>query len=400
MPHHHRTPEEYVRPEVLLQLDSYFLADRETFVAGVSFHQKALTHTNAGQRVQVELVPEPRNRWDRCAVALDLDGRRVGYLQTGTARVWCDVVRAWNQAGFALYLPARINRWGERKESAGLTLAGISWSDLDDLAHAAGLEQDFAALCTRLTPAERQGLIEDRGYTASDESLRALWALREEFPQFTWQHRRDGKGLAERMPFWVGHFVRAEMRRHRTYMGLMARVERMAKKRIKAMERAQREVRRTAYLQHGPRAGKLHRAGMSKRAIATRLGITDHEVRKLLASEQAMDPGASTWHSAAKQERLDAARVALAHQRAGLTRSEICERMGRSVESIKQLLSDAKFYETPAKFPGRYELARQCMELRAKGLAKSEVLDAMSVSTPVRLRAFRDASVLEMLASE
>lgn len=400
MPHHHRSRDEYVRPAEALQLDRYCTPDREVFAAGTWHHQDALVNTADGQDVHLELVPEPRNRWDHWAVALDLHGERVGYLQARSAKMWHDVVRAWNRDGHALYLAGQINRWSDEpgRAQTGVTLAGVSWPDLAALACAAGLRDDFDALCARLTPDQLTGLAEDRGYTPAKATLRALRGLRDEFDQFTWQRADDNLTLAERAPFWIGYFVRDDLQQQATYDGLIARVRRLAKHRIKALERAKREAERTAYLQHGPRAVELHQSGMSKRAIATELGIADHQVRKLLADEQPQNAAASTWHAAAQQERIADARRALDLQRTGMARGQIAVEMERSQQSIKELLSDAKFYENPSQYPGRHQLARRAVDLRAEGFAKAEVLARLNTSGLAGTRAFRDASVLEVLA--
>jgi hypothetical protein len=67
-----------------------------------------------GQRVVVEMVPEPLNSFDGWAVALDTDGRRIGYLQAGSARVWHDAVRTCNRAGLAVTICGitRHTDWG------------------------------------------------------------------------------------------------------------------------------------------------------------------------------------------------------------------------------------------------------------------------------------------------
>ncbi|WP_251153662.1 hypothetical protein [Cellulosimicrobium sp. Marseille-Q4280] len=398
MPHHHRSPDEYRRPDLALHLDRYCPPDREVFVAGTWHHQDALAHTAPGQRVALELVPEPGNRWDRWAVALDLDGARVGYLQGGSAMMWHDVVRAWNRNGYALYLAGEINGWSDGDSARrGVTLTGIGWSDVVALARAAGLDDDFDDLRQHLTPAERDGLTDDRGYTPAPATLRRLRDLREQFPQFTWQKKSGDLSAAERAPFWIGWFVRHELDAQRQHARLLARVLRLAKRRAKDLARAERERERTAYLAHGPRAVEMHRAGSSKAAIARALSITEHQVRKLLADEQPEGAASSTWHVAAQQERIAAARRALELQRSGMTRKQVAEAMDRSEQSVKELLSDAKFYQAPHESPDRLRLAEQCRQMREQGMGKGDVMAALGVSRPAGLRAFRDAAVLDAL---
>lgn len=295
-------------------------------------------------------------------------------------------------------MPGEINVWGHGDDrSVGVTVTSIDWSDLDALARAAGLHDDFVALRDRLNPEQRDGLTEDRGYTPAKGSLRALRALRGEFDQFTWQRKDHSLTLAERAPFWVGYFVREDRRRQREYAGLIARFRRLAKRRIKTLMRLQRQAERTAYLALGPRAVELARAGRSQRSIAVELGISEHKVRQLTQDVPTQGPRGA-WHANLQENRISDAISALELQRAGFTRAQICTEMQRSIESVKDLLSDAKFYEAPQEFPGRLALAELARSARDEGLPKDQVLARLGVSRPAGMRAFRDAAALAALA--
>lgn len=102
---------------------------------------------------------------------------------------------------------------------------------------------------------------------------------------------------------------------------------------------------------------------------------------------------AETWSASADSRRTDAAE-ALCLQRSGLARGEIAEKLNRSVDTVKSLLSDARFYEAPDEFPERLMLAQQVGALRAQGLTQDEVLHHAGVSRKIGLRAWRDAQVL------
>jgi hypothetical protein len=69
--------------------------------------------------------------------------------------------------------------------------------------------------------------------------------------------------------------------------------------------------------------------------------------------------------------------------------------MGRSADTVDELLKDGLFYEAPEAHPDRLESARRCVERRAAGLRKEEVPAKLEVSREQALRAFRDASFLE-----
>ena len=91
---HRRAEDEYVRPPLRLELVSaaaFAAAKRrgndgdfdsvDEFVTGVrasEYFRKAFRGRRPGP-VWFELVPEPENRYDGCAVAVDLEGERAGY---------------------------------------------------------------------------------------------------------------------------------------------------------------------------------------------------------------------------------------------------------------------------------------------------------------------------------
>ncbi|MCK6212096.1 AAA family ATPase [Georgenia sp. EYE_87] len=103
---------------------------------------------------------------------------------------------------------------------------------------------------------------------------------------------------------------------------------------------------------------------------------------------------ASTGRSVSTDVRRTDAVEALRLQRSGLARSEIAVALNRSVDTVKSLLSDARFYEAPQEFPERLTLAKQLGSLRAHGLTQDEALHHAGVSRKTGLRAWRDAQVL------
>ncbi|MER5757275.1 hypothetical protein [Streptomyces sp. NPDC002088] len=95
------------------------------------------------------------------------------------------------------------------------------------------------------------------------------------------------------------------------------------------------------------------------------------------------------------ERRHNAAAQALLHKRSGMARTQIAKTMGRSVESVKELLQDAVFYEAPEDHPERLALARRCITLRNTHLNKEAVMKELQVTRGKALRAFRDAAFLE-----
>lgn len=91
---------------------------------------------------------------------------------------------------------------------------------------------------------------------------------------------------------------------------------------------------------------------------------------------------------------------ALRLQRSGMARAGIAESLGRSLDTVKSLLSDAKFYESPESAPERLALANQMAALRARGATQEEAIEASGISKNTGARAWRDAHALIELRSE
>ncbi|QTE02409.1 hypothetical protein [Streptomyces cyanogenus] len=400
---HTRRPEEYVRPAGRILLDDHFEPSGEFYASGAYYHQRSLSGFHAGQRVEAELVPEPHNPWDARAVALDVNGERVAYLPAASAKMWHDVVRAWNAAGFAVYTGAETNRWtsggGDR---FGLTLPKWDWDSLLELAEAAGLRTGWAAAMAGLTEEQRLGLQEDRGYSPDESAVKALWNRRSAHPLFNWGAKRDGD-LTERMPFWYGYFVREQMReeheerRERLWFARSVRSDLLHafKAEIRRRRERDREQSLVQRADQDERALRLQREGRRVAEIAAELGLTHKQAESALTRARGAAGVTPRRAEDLQDERRRQAAEAVALKRSGMTRAGIARAMGRSADTVDELLKDGLFHEAPEDHPERLALARRCAELRGTGLAKEDVLLRLGVSRKQALRAFRDASFLE-----
>jgi hypothetical protein len=85
-------------------------------------------------------------------------------------------------------------------------------------------------------------------------------------------------------------------------------------------------------------------------------------------------------------------------QEAGMTRAQIAVELGVGAESVKDLLSDGRFYADPDARPERLALARQVEDLLEQGLEGAALRDALTgVSKMQANRAVRDAGALRAL---
>ncbi|WP_431959782.1 hypothetical protein [Actinacidiphila sp. bgisy160] len=401
---HMRQPGEYIRPAGRILLNDYGRPAGQYYASGAYYFQESLSRFSVGQSVEAELVPEPSNRWDARAVAFDVGGQRVAYLPATAAKIWQDVIRAWNAADFAVYVAAEVNRWEtDDGTQFGLTVPKWDWETLVTLAEAAGLRTAWTRVMEGLTDKQRLLMRQDGGYTPDESVLKVLLRRREQYPMFRWGGSADG-GLGERMPFWYGYFVREQMREEHEQLrwarSVKASLRRAFKDEIGRRRKQEREQERLLRLDREEQALRLHGEGVANRDIAARLGLSPQQVEGLLYRVRKAAGITLRRNEDLQKERRLAAAEALRHKRAGLARAEIGRVMGRSLESVKELLQDAVFYEAPEDHPERLALARQCAGLRGTGLTKDEVLQKLGGTRGRALRAFRDANFLDVVVSE
>lgn len=400
---HRRRAGEYVRPAGRVLLDDYCRPEGEYYASGAYYLQDSLSRFEAGQKVEAELVPEPCNPWDARAVAYDVEGQRAAYLPATAAKMWHDVVRGWNAAGFAVYVAAEVNRWETDGEVRfGLTVPKWDWQTLLAMAETVGLKEASRAALEELTEEQRLLMREDGGYTPHETALEALWRKRAQHPACAWGGKRDG-GLSERMPFWYGYVVRERMReeeeRLRYARSVKSALTRGFKDEIRRRKERESERERLLRREQVEYALRLHGEGRRHQEIAAELDLTPKQVEGLLHRARKAAGITLQRNEDLRKERYGAAAEALRHKRSGMARAQIARAMGRSVESVKELLQDAVFYEAPDAHPERLELARHCAELRGAGLVKDQVLEKLGVTRAKGLRAFRDASFLETLGA-
>lgn len=401
---HIRTPGEYVRPAGTLNLTSVAGSVRTILVVGTTFYQDALARFADAERLPVELVPEPCNPWDGWAVACDIDRVRVGYLSSGSAALWHDIVRAYSRSGLAVTLDGivRVTSWNGETGLVAVEIATPEWSDVDDMAVLVGLRKQHDAVLSQLSADVRSDLLAECWNGLSKSSAKQLKRHRSLAPGLTWL-KDDDRPLRERVPRWHISFLRNEVMEARRSAAIAAAHERQLRReaKLREKERAKAEVaaRFAQKRAHAVAAVTLQAAGRSHAQIADELALDLASIPALLSLGRRESPTeAVDWHARERDDRILRARQALALQRAGSSRAAIAEQLGCSLESVKQLLPDARFYEDQTVDSARASLAEVCADLSAQGLTKSEVLAAMNVSRAAGLRAYRDAAVLKALA--
>lgn len=101
-----RQASDYRRPPCPLMLDG-----SSSWSASTGWdNPDILDRLPAGADIVVEAVPEPGNPYDHTAVALDLQGMRVGYLYRSFSHSLCPAIIEANKAGFYVVMRAKLWR--------------------------------------------------------------------------------------------------------------------------------------------------------------------------------------------------------------------------------------------------------------------------------------------------
>ncbi|NHU44288.1 hypothetical protein [Rhodococcus sp. A14] len=101
-----RPQHEYTRPSDTLWIDGSVPLES---VTGYD-NEELLESLPLGEVISLELVPEPGNPADALAVALDVDGLRIGYLRRGMAASMHSVVVDANRQGYQVLAHAKVFR--------------------------------------------------------------------------------------------------------------------------------------------------------------------------------------------------------------------------------------------------------------------------------------------------
>ena len=208
------------------------------------------------------------------------------------------------------------------------------------------IAREISAIWDALPPTVR-GEIEDANYWLNEATATAVVNVRDCAPHSAFPDTPS----PDAMPAAWCDFMRAKRQARRKQRA----AERERERRAAAHRRAQSEVGRT---QRDARIVALHRRGRSRASIARELGVSSGTVTKALAKAGIHQAGGMNDYSRAAQvARIDRCGKALDMQRSGLTRVEIAHALGVSAETVKLLLRDARFYESPEDNQRRLDLA-------------------------------------------
>lgn len=127
------------------------------------------------------------------------------------------------------------------------------------------------------------------------------------------------------------------------------------------------------------------RSGMSYAAVARSLGVSPTTISSI-AKRHGIK---STGNPIDAPRVVERCREALSLRLSGMSVAEVGRTIGVSSRTAEKLLQDARFYDTPHKYPGRLRLAESHI--------RGELGDDMEASNNQKRRAHRDAAVLTYL---
>ncbi|MGW6659564.1 hypothetical protein [Rhodococcus sp. NPDC055024] len=156
-----RQPGEYVRPSIECVLGGWL----RTSVSKVYFAREVLHGVADRRNMLCELVPEPGNWFDCEAVAVDIDQRRVGYLNSSHAHMWHEIVRRLNARSLRIMVPAVITGWTNSIDpiaTIGIDLFLPFFGERRQLSRELGIAAECDALLSVMPENLRKMLIEGR----------------------------------------------------------------------------------------------------------------------------------------------------------------------------------------------------------------------------------------------
>lgn len=299
------------------EVDSYL-----SRVRGVQFHPSNMPVRSAWGEAWFELVPEFHNKMDPFAVAVDFEGKRIGYLKASIAARFQWIVRAKNADGYRCFLPGFI----ESFYSAWISLpTAQTWESRFNLDTYYRIIRNLWDLLPKdFLEIEVKKIVEH----PSEEAAKELWKFRDSASQF-FPAESDASHFSI-----VWHQVFQEIRRD--YWN------------------AEHEKQESE-------------------------AVKDLESLPTLAEKSI---GKETANSRHFEQYYAKSILALQQKEAGASDDSLAELFEVPIEKIKQMLADGVFYQDPTQDNERLNLAKQAaVEHWSKNQAKEMGTDFVRAVT-------------------
>lgn len=369
MGNYRRKSTEYLDPIGILRLnDKGHLADRhqesqarlsfadkccyKTAVRGVEFHnfKPAFSGSNTGW---VELVPELGNPHDPFAVAVDFNGKRVGYVSGSQSKSLHWRIYSINAAGSSCHVPCDFS-------DGSAIMAMPSHETWDKYTSLPQLLREVENLYFSLPVETRTHIEEKSKFHFSD-------------PRH-WDAVRERRHIAPSIAVpWVFDPLRShplfdlffkDYRKKRKIEIRVRRQDELEKKRTE-IEAARRLARNEVRTRKDEQIHALLEDGISITQIKKILGVSDDRVRRVREErniEVIRAPGTSPYSP--PKRRVESGQKALVMVRKGIPREQIGEALGIGMYRLRELLSLAVFLENPQSNPERLALAVEAYKHR------------------------------------
>ncbi|MFC7456245.1 hypothetical protein ACFQS2_03470 [Brachybacterium sp. GCM10030267] len=430
---HQRNPDEYQQPIGELRMSTWEVArsidrrDERPFeelplmwagVRGSAYSDPVRWFYTPGKWFNVwgELVPEPFNRHDDHALAVDLDGIRLGYAPARYARYAHSYVSALNGRGSRVMVPLRYRSDYVRGIKTLIASGLVALPTLDEFKRLFPSDEEYLRLLAPLWEAlgseTRAQIARDR-FHLTEETLAAVIKLR---------HLAPEAGIPPRLrpnavPRGVNHFLKHK--RFETRIAEAHERQLRGEKIIAAFREGWRQADISRQLNISasvvkraldgagvdtsiPQVNPVERRtrsnivimlenGIARREIMKTLGVSSHTVTTAAHAaglEVRSEAGLNDYSRARMRERLARCRRAFHLQQSGASRAEVAQDLGVSAEMTKTYLSDGKFYADPKSNWERLETARA---VRANGMTIRQA------SSGMERRAIRDGNMLDLI---
>lgn len=398
------------------------------FVRGAQFTaREAFAGLAEGQALEIELVPEPGNPFDGYAVAVYVDAIRIGYLASGLAKPWQDIVVASNRLRNAVFATGVVRYSGAGNPGATVFLPWLRKSAVDFRDETVS---ECGAVFSGLTATMQQRVLDEFWVDLSDDCAAAIVKLRGRAPSLNWKpsstlslpfqldwyfasivlrarqidadlkeaeravlraaaYERHLRGeTPHQMATVLGCPGRAASRLLFEYFSAFSRKELAAMRPIKSPEQqALEQVVLRGFQDAGSAQHISETAGCSQKKV---LAIIAADGQELLTGRQIV----------MRKERLAMAEQALALRKNETDRRKMAAKMECSFDVLVRLLEDGEFYEDPKTDKKRLKRALCCRRTKARGLCIEEAAVVAKMTVAQLKEARKDRVILKDLHDE
>lgn len=311
--------------------------------------------------VRFAAIPEPSNEWDPCAVRLDLNGIKAGYVNATSAPRLYSIAKYWEMRGKVTYLPGQI--WFDLSElERGYDLnAWVALPTDQELSNHIPVDKILEQLLYwwKTAPSDIRDDLVNHWYHMTPKVRHHMLGKRDLLPDVPMHGSAEG-----RAPLVVEWALR-EIR-------LYDQAERARKRAIVRFERNERII-------------SLLKQGKTFRETAELLNLSSTTVSRV-AKEHGYEP---VKKKPDIRRILDVSSQAIKLQKSGLSVAKVADSLGVSLGTAEKYLTDARFYASPELYVDRFVCAYQYHA----GLVEAGV----ELSDDKRRRARVDAYVLAYL---